>query len=65
MKSPEAAENPCQSRTWVIGLTIFITGSIGNMVAMVRAGVLARPSASDLSRGKRRYPPPTRRERPE
>ena len=36
-KEPGAAEKPCSSRTWVTGLTIFATGSIGNMVAMAFA----------------------------
>ena len=35
--SPEAQENPCSSRTWIIGLAIFVTGSLGNMVAMAFA----------------------------
>lgn len=36
-KEPGAEEKPCTSRTWVTGLSIFITGSIGNMVAMAFA----------------------------
>ena len=31
--SPEAAANPCSSRTWTVGLAIFITGSLLNFAA--------------------------------
>ena len=37
MRAPGAQENPLWSRTWVIGLTVFVVGSIGNMVAMAFA----------------------------
>ena len=30
---PDAAVNPCSSRTWVVGLVIFITGSLLNFAA--------------------------------
>ena len=36
-KEPGADKNPCSSRKWIIGLTIFVTGSMGNMVAMAFA----------------------------
>jgi len=36
-KEPGADEKPCSSKKWVMGLSIFITGSIGNMVAMAFA----------------------------
>lgn len=29
--------NPCSSKKWIVGLTIFIVGSLGNMVAMAFA----------------------------
>jgi len=36
-KEPGADENPCSSRTWATGMTIFAIGAIGNMVAMAFA----------------------------
>mmetsp|Transcript_38437 Transcript_38437/g.101353 ORF Transcript_38437/g.101353 Transcript_38437/m.101353 type:complete len:520 (+) Transcript_38437:90-1649(+) len=36
-KEPGANIKPCSSKKWVTGLSIFITGSIGNMVAMAFA----------------------------
>ena len=40
MKQPGAAEKPCTSKTWVIGLTVFVIGSLGNMVAMAFASAM-------------------------
>jgi len=36
-KQPGADKDPCSSRTWIIGLSLFIGGSLGNMVAMAFA----------------------------
>jgi len=36
-KEPGADIEPCTSKKWIMGLSIFITGSIGNMVAMAFA----------------------------
>lgn len=37
MQEPGAQEKPCTSKTWIIGLVVFVTGSLGNMVAMAFA----------------------------
>ena len=57
-KEPGADVKPCTSRKWVMGLSLFITGSIGNMVAMAfavnaslrgRSPAAPRPAASAIA----------------
>jgi hypothetical protein len=35
--TPEAKDNPCQSKTWRLGLLVFIIGSFGNFAAFTFA----------------------------